>query len=119
LRNRRQCDAGPDDCQDRCPFFSLSRNEEGLTRERHAEMSEGACEESQGDERREMIGIEKKKPDTTDQRMMTASEVADHLRINIKTVYRLAAKRRIPGAFKVAREWRFDREAILNCLLAE
>src|SRR6185503_3231522 len=43
--------------------------------------------------------------------ILTIREVADLLKINEKTVYKLAADAKIPG-FKVGGSWRFDRETI-------
>jgi len=43
--------------------------------------------------------------------ILTIREVADLLKINEKTVYKLAADAKIPG-FKVGGSWRFDRGAI-------
>src|SRR6185295_2050785 len=43
--------------------------------------------------------------------ILTIREVADLLKINEKTVYKLAADARIPG-FKVGGSWRFDRATI-------
>jgi excisionase family DNA binding protein len=40
--------------------------------------------------------------------IMTIDEVADYLRINKKTAYRLAADSKLPG-FKVGGTWRFRR----------
>jgi excisionase family DNA binding protein len=40
--------------------------------------------------------------------IMTIEEVADYLRINKKTAYRLAADSKLPG-FKVGGTWRFRR----------
>ena len=40
--------------------------------------------------------------------VMTVKEVADYLRVNQRTVYRLAVERRLPG-FKVGATWRFKR----------
>jgi len=45
--------------------------------------------------------------------IMTIREVADLLKINEKTVYKLAADGKIPG-FKVGGSWRFDRAVIAN-----
>lgn len=39
---------------------------------------------------------------------MTVKEVAEYLRVNQRTVYRLAIERRLPG-FKVGATWRFKR----------
>lgn len=46
----------------------------------------------------------------TDQ-VLTVKEVADFLKVNERTVYRMAAAGRIP-AFKVGTSWRFKREEI-------
>lgn len=43
--------------------------------------------------------------------IMTLDEVADYLRINKKTAYRLAADCKLPG-FKVGGAWRFRRADI-------
>jgi len=40
--------------------------------------------------------------------VMTVKEVAEYLRVNQRTVYRLAIERRLPG-FKVGATWRFKR----------
>lgn len=49
--------------------------------------------------------------------VMTVAEVADYLRLNEATVYRLAQQGKIPGA-KLGRQWRFKRE-VIDRLLAE
>lgn len=43
--------------------------------------------------------------------IMTVKEMADFLKINEKTAYRLAAEGKIPG-FKVGGSWRFRRSQI-------
>jgi len=43
--------------------------------------------------------------------LMTARDVASHLRMHVITVYRLAQQGKIPG-FKVGRQWRFQRDVI-------
>lgn len=43
--------------------------------------------------------------------VMTVKEVADYLRVNQRTVYRLAVEHKLPG-FKVGATWRFQRAAI-------
>jgi len=43
--------------------------------------------------------------------IMTTAEVAQYLRISISTVYKLIRRRQIP-AFKVASDYRFNKEAI-------
>src|SRR5579871_4903112 len=47
--------------------------------------------------------------------VLTIREVADLLKINEKTVYRLAADAKIPG-FKIGGSWRFDRATIAKWL---
>jgi excisionase family DNA binding protein len=42
---------------------------------------------------------------------MTVKEVAEYLRVNQRTVYRLAVDRKMPG-FKVGANWRFKRSDI-------
>jgi excisionase family DNA binding protein len=42
---------------------------------------------------------------------MTVRELADYLRVHPSTIYRLLKQKRIP-AFKVGRDWRFNRETI-------
>lgn len=46
-----------------------------------------------------------------DSDIMTIREVADYLKINEKTAYKLAAEGKIPG-FKVGGAWRFRRSEI-------
>lgn len=48
---------------------------------------------------------------TTTVSVMTVKEVADYLRVNQRTVYRLAVDRKLPG-FKVGTSWRFKRADI-------
>jgi PTS system nitrogen regulatory IIA component len=43
--------------------------------------------------------------------VLTVQEVANYLRIDIRTVYRLAKKGDIP-CIKIGRQWRFNREDI-------
>lgn len=43
--------------------------------------------------------------------IMTVAEVADYLRLNEATVYRLAQQGKLPGV-KLGRQWRFKKEAI-------
>lgn len=42
---------------------------------------------------------------------MTIGEVADYLKVTVRTIYRLAAAKKIP-AFKVGGSWRFSRADI-------
>lgn len=51
------------------------------------------------------------KDDTFANRMMTAEELADYLRLHPSTIYRLVRKKQIPG-FKVGSDWRFSQRAI-------
>jgi excisionase family DNA binding protein len=50
--------------------------------------------------------------------VMTVKEVADYLRVNQRTVYRLAVERRLPG-FKVGTNWRFKRDDIDGWIAAQ
>lgn len=43
--------------------------------------------------------------------IMTAREIAEYLRLDVATIYRLAQEGEIPGV-KVGRSWRFKRELI-------
>ena len=43
--------------------------------------------------------------------VLTVQEVANYLRIDIRTVYRLAKRGDIP-CIKIGRQWRFNRDAI-------
>lgn len=45
--------------------------------------------------------------------ILTIREVADLLKINEKTAYKLASAGKIPG-FKVGGSWRFERQEIAN-----
>ncbi|HMN75939.1 MAG TPA: helix-turn-helix domain-containing protein [Burkholderiaceae bacterium] len=47
----------------------------------------------------------------TPSNVMTVKEVAEYLRVNQRTVYRLAVDRKMPG-FKVGATWRFKRADI-------
>lgn len=48
---------------------------------------------------------------STDSSILTIKEVADYLKVNERTVYRLAGAKKIP-AFKVGGTWRFSRAEI-------
>ena len=50
--------------------------------------------------------------------IMTIDEVADYLRINKKTAYRLAGESKLPG-FKVGGAWRFRRSEIESWIDAD
>lgn len=56
--------------------------------------------------------------DTPANSVMTVKEVADYLRVNQRTVYRLAAENRLPG-FKVGTHWRFKRADIDEWIAAQ
>ncbi len=43
--------------------------------------------------------------------VLTLDEVTSYLRVHRSTIYRLLRKKQLP-AFKVARDWRFCREAL-------
>lgn len=43
--------------------------------------------------------------------LLTLENVAEYLRVHPSTIYRLLKKKQLP-AFKIGRDWRFNREAI-------
>lgn len=47
----------------------------------------------------------------TENEIMTAQEVAEYLRLNEMTIYRLAQEGKLP-ALKIGRSWRFKKELI-------
>ena len=47
--------------------------------------------------------------------ILTADEMADYLKVDVKTVYRLAKLGKIPGR-KVGGSWRFKKDALCECL---
>ena len=49
--------------------------------------------------------------DRMNSEVLTVQEVANYLRIDIRTVYRLAKRGDIP-CIKIGRQWRFNREDI-------
>jgi excisionase family DNA binding protein len=53
----------------------------------------------------------KSRADATPRRIMTAAEVAEHLKVNLETIYVLAGKRQIPF-FRIGYHLRFHRDAI-------
>jgi len=53
----------------------------------------------------------------TDQ-IMTVKEVADYLKVNDRTIYRMAAAEKIP-AFKVGASWRFKSSEINEWIESE
>lgn len=50
--------------------------------------------------------------------VMTVKEVAQYLRVNQRTVYRLAVDHKLPG-FKVGATWRFKRVDIDSWIAAQ
>jgi len=50
--------------------------------------------------------------------ILTVPEVAEYLRVNQRTVYRLAVDRKLP-AFKVGTSWRFKRADIDGWIAAQ
>jgi excisionase family DNA binding protein len=60
---------------------------------------------------REAIGLSK--GETSVEEIMTPSEVADMLKIHLKTVYKLAEKGVIPGN-RIGRSWRFSRSDVME-----
>lgn len=50
--------------------------------------------------------------------VMTVKEVADYLRVNRRTVYRLAVEGTLPG-FRVGATWRFKRSDIDGWIAAQ
>lgn len=55
---------------------------------------------------------------TPPESVMTVQEVADYLRVNQRTVYRLTVGRKLPG-FKVGTTWRFKRADIDGWIAAQ
>jgi excisionase family DNA binding protein len=55
---------------------------------------------------------------TAAEMVMTVKEVAEYLRVNQRTVYRLAVDRKFPG-FKVGATWRFKRSDIDGWIAAQ
>lgn len=47
--------------------------------------------------------------------LLTAQQVADYLKVDKFTVYRLVAKRKLP-AFRVGSQWRFKRSSLESWL---
>lgn len=50
--------------------------------------------------------------------VMTVKEVAQYLRVNQRTIYRLAVDHKLPG-FKVGATWRFKRSDIDKWIAAQ
>lgn len=50
--------------------------------------------------------------------IMTVKELAEYLKLNEKTAYRLVSEGKIPG-FKVGGSWRFQRAEIQNWIEAQ
>jgi len=53
-----------------------------------------------------------------DTELLTAEEVAQHLRLPLSTVYKLVQDKTIPG-FKIGKHWRFRKDTIENWILAQ
>jgi excisionase family DNA binding protein len=51
----------------------------------------------------------------TTQDLLTVKVVAEYLRVNQYTVYRLVSQKKLP-AFKVGSQWRFERSVLDNWL---
>jgi excisionase family DNA binding protein len=47
--------------------------------------------------------------------LMTLQELADYLKVNVKTIYRLLERDKVPST-RVGHQWRFDKKAIDNWL---
>ena len=54
----------------------------------------------------------------SDDDILTIAEVANYLRLNPQTVYRLTQQGQLPG-FKVGRHWRFSRRHIEEWIKAQ
>lgn len=52
-----------------------------------------------------------KRRDSAASRILTVGEIADYLRVDRSTIYRLLKRHELP-AFKVGRDWRFNVEEI-------
>lgn len=50
-------------------------------------------------------------PSASESEILTIKQVADYLKVTERTIYRLAAAKKIP-AFKVGGTWRFSRQEI-------
>jgi excisionase family DNA binding protein len=55
---------------------------------------------------------------TADNAIMNIGEVADYLKVTERTIYRLAAAKKVP-AFKVGGSWRFSRTDIEGWIAAQ
>jgi len=49
------------------------------------------------------------------QKLLTAKELADFLKLSEPTIYKLAAKGELPG-FRIGDSWRFEMEEILRSI---
>ena len=54
-------------------------------------------------------GMKEKQP--ASERLLTVDEVAEYLNVDKFTVYRLLARKKLPG-FKVGNQWRFNHQMI-------
>jgi excisionase family DNA binding protein len=48
--------------------------------------------------------------------ILTLKDIAEYLKVHPSTIYRLLKKKRLP-AFKIGRDWRFNRESIDHWLV--
>jgi excisionase family DNA binding protein len=67
------------------------------------------------DSKRKQTMQRKKNPTGMQETLMTIEQVAEYLRIDKFTVYRLVTQKRIP-AFKVGSQWRFKQDLIEDWL---
>lgn len=45
-------------------------------------------------------------------KILTLEELATYLRVHRSTIYRLLKHKKLPGAFKIGSDWRFNLETI-------
>lgn len=50
--------------------------------------------------------------------ILTVKEVADYLKVNERTIYRLATEKKIP-AFRVGASWRFKKDEVDTWIAAQ
>jgi excisionase family DNA binding protein len=50
--------------------------------------------------------------------ILTVKEVAEYLKVNERTIYRLATEKKIP-AFRVGSSWRFRKEEVEDWIAAQ
>ncbi|OGF80494.1 hypothetical protein A2W48_03100 [Candidatus Giovannonibacteria bacterium RIFCSPHIGHO2_12_44_12] len=59
-----------------------------------------------------------RQPEPLPDEILTPSEVASLLKMHLKTVYKMAENKTIPGT-KLGRSWRFSRQAILDRIVVD